>query len=271
MTTARRMCCGRRGRIGRGMAARRDDIWSGTGREVSTAYLDLRDGKHPVDRVLHDHIDRLWVKYRGISERNFVQGFAIDPDARLWEMALACHFLDLGKEIIPGAKKKTGGPDLCLGQGQAGGRVWVEAVCPQNTDNELDRVPLDQKADIEQEAGYAPVREVQLRILSSLKSKRNVCADYVSSENIPVRPEDPFVIAVSTGSFGPRGALDSRSGFSGCVLPIDGEYFEFDVDGAQLVCRLSPLPSIFSQSKRKCKPPRTLGRMGSGVRDAHQV
>jgi hypothetical protein len=201
---------------------RHDDIWSADGPDISVAYQQLRDRQYPIDSVLHDHIDHLWLKCCPLAERSFIPGFAHDPDARLWEMALACHFLDLGKEVLPGPQKDVSGPDLCLRLGEDDVRVWIEAVCPGNADAEFNQIPQGQNS------GWAPVRELQLRLLGALKTKRQVFEKYIADPRCPVKPEDLMVIALSTGRFAGRGTLAALPDLAGCLLPIDGEYYQAD-------------------------------------------
>ncbi len=210
------------------MAKRREDLWGATGRNISTAYKNLRDADSRGLTYLRDHIDRLWAQYGALAERNFVQGFAHDPDARLWEMALGCHFSDLGKGPLSEIPKDVAGPDLCLPLGDNGGHVWVEAVCPQNAENDLDKVPMGQSS------GFMPVREVQLRLVGALRAKQKACDGYVADQRCPVHPADPIVIAVSTGRFAGMGALGPVPGFAGCVLPTDGERWVYDFNTDEL-------------------------------------
>lgn len=109
-----------------------------------------------------------------------------------WEMYVGCALLEQGITLVPRAQwdKAWGGAGPDLMAEVDGRRVWVECVAP-GPGKGVDAVP--ELGD--EQVNYVPVQQINLRLLSVFKDKREKYAGYVKRGI--VRPEDGYVVAIN--------------------------------------------------------------------------
>jgi hypothetical protein len=142
------------------------DLFATVGDDLDLGYLNLRAGKHRCERDIARTLEQMWVRYEQYADRDFVPGFARDPQARFWEMFLGCALLDAGKVLLPTAERPRDGsrPDLCIIDGNR--HIWIEAIAPDRGCSGEDQIP--EMVPLNQGGRVQPVRQIQLRITSAL-------------------------------------------------------------------------------------------------------
>jgi hypothetical protein len=147
-------------------------------------YVHIRDSKYCEDH--RRYLDAAWGVFREHADDEFVTEFRSPGQfqGRAWELRIAWTLRDIGL-AFRGPKP---GPDFVISVG--GGPLYIEATAPRATDGLL--------ANYEAAARFGarvPDEEIILRYTGAIEEKMRKLAGY-HSKGI-VRPEDPFVIALS--------------------------------------------------------------------------
>jgi hypothetical protein len=211
------------------------NLFATAGDDLDLGYLNLRAGRHRRERDIARVLEQMWARYEPYADRDFVPGFARDPEARFWEMYLGCALLDTGKTLLPTAERPRDGghPDLCVVD--ANRRIWIEAIAPDRgrpgEDQIPEIVPLNQGGRVEAQ----PVRQIQLRITSALWEKTKILKRYLKTGVIDAT--DLCLIAIGAGRFG---IYAQGLGFPlalSAVFPIGSEFVCVDRDTLEIVRR----------------------------------
>jgi hypothetical protein len=147
----------------------------------------------------------MWAKYEPYCpDANFLAEARSHFVERMWEMRLACVFLERGFPLL--VRSEAAGPDLCI---DATPRIWVEATAV-SAGNGPDRIPdRAARAFTVAERGYTdeelpdaswhgrpPSEEsVILRCTQALDEKRRKYERYLRAGI--VTPGEPYVVAMS--------------------------------------------------------------------------
>ncbi len=178
-------------------------------------YVAIRDSKRWVD--IRNRLEAQWRRFHPHADANFLKEIRTNGhfNSRVWEMRLACAFLDAGRSLMSSGS----GPDLIVDG------VLVEAVAPQpciaikETAHEMRKGEFVSACD----------DEMVLRFTSAISEKRRQYQRWVKKGIID--PTSPFVIAVSASNFGP-GVLDPSDPIVlWPLLGVRGRVAMFDHDG----------------------------------------
>ena len=178
----------------------------------------------------------MWVRYEPYADPDFVPAFARDPEARSWEMFIACALLDAGKSLQSRTDRphKNGGyPDLCILDGEQ--RIWIEAIAPGCGDPGEDQIPEIVPLNEGGRAQLQPIRQIQLRIASALWTKSKKLRSYLS-QGI-VAETDVCLIAVGGARFD---IYAQGTGFPlalSTVFPIGSEFVRVERGSLEIVGR----------------------------------
>ncbi|EJN03518.1 hypothetical protein [Phyllobacterium sp. YR531] len=207
-------------------------IFDFDGPNLDRGFVNLRTADHPVERELHDLIERMWERYEPYADPDFRHGFARDVDGRFWEMYLGCTLLDAGRSLLPASERlrEGGQPDLCVLTDE--GRIWIEAIAPDEGDPGPDQVvrpvPMNEGGGL----SAAPIRQAQLRTTSAFWTKFQRVQDYLR-EGV-IGENDVRIIAISASRFGvyvsERPPLIMSS-----LFPIGGAYITIDRETDEVV------------------------------------
>ena len=128
----------------------------------------------------------MWEWYRQLAEHDFPLRFATDPEAKYWEMYIACALREIGFQVSRG----NAGPDFWVESNE--GRIWIEAIAPEAGDSGnpdyVPEPPLNQVSD-------TPVRQIILRLTGAIYEKQAKFSSYRSCGI--VGQSDRCVIALS--------------------------------------------------------------------------
>ncbi|WP_193435237.1 hypothetical protein [Brucella pituitosa] len=115
-------------------------IFDFDGPNLNKGFINLRAAEHPEEKRLHEIIEGMWERYEPYADADFRDGFARDVDARFWEMYLGWTFLEAGLALLPTSERlrEGGQPDLCILTDN--GRIWIEAIAPDEGDAGPDQV-----------------------------------------------------------------------------------------------------------------------------------
>lgn len=169
-------------------------------------------------------IEAMWRRYEPYCpDKNFLAEVRRSFSARMWEMSLACSFLDNGHTL---RKPSAHGPDICIQSPQ--GNIWVEAIAVKQGDGP-DRVPdpvYDQAEWFSDEAHI-------LRYTAAVAEKRKKLAGYLEAGI--VSPGDRLVIAVNAGAL-PNSDMDGRvPAFIKSVLPFGAQFFRVEIGTGRMM------------------------------------
>lgn len=180
----------------------------------SRAYINIRDGKDVHEVAARSLCENLWLKFQPYSDQHFLQEFAIDFDARFWEMDLTVALIEKGHRVIC----PKPGPDVCIESEQ---KVWVEAIAPKAGEGP-DKVPSMKSGEVQ----TLPSDQIILRYTSAIAEKFERYQSYVSSGIIS--NNEPYVIAIN-GCQIPKARLDDNlPRIVRSVFPIGDEYLTID-------------------------------------------
>ncbi len=84
----------------------------------------------------------IWSRFEPYADKDFCKEFARRPHQRFWEMFLACHLINNGKQLIPKSKHPGKGPDILIEEQGRG--IWIEAVAPPVAPEDLCVVAINQ-------------------------------------------------------------------------------------------------------------------------------
>jgi len=108
-------------------------------------------------------INQMWNSYQQLAERDFPLRFAKDPEAKYWEMYVACALRKIGFQV----HREQDGPDFWVESSE--GRIWIEATVPGPGDSGnpdcVPEPPVNQVSD-------TPVRQIVLRLTSAIHDKQ---------------------------------------------------------------------------------------------------
>jgi len=175
-------------------------IFDFDGPNLNKGFINLRAAEHPEEKRLHDIIEAMWGHYEPYADPEFRDGFARDVDARFWEMYLGWTFLGAGLALLPASDRlrEGGQPDLCVLTDN--GRVWIEAIAPDEGDAGPDQVtrpvPMNEGGGL----FAAPVRQAQLRTTSAFWTKFKIIQKYLKQGVIGA--DEVRLIAISASRFG---------------------------------------------------------------------
>lgn len=181
------------------------------------AYNNIRDGESHWDISGRDLCNKLWKVFEPLADKHFMGQFAIDFDARFWEMDLTCAFIE--KSFNVNCPKP--GPDICIDFD--GWKLWVEAIAPG------DGGGADQVPGYSMGTGIAqpvPDGKIILRLTSAIVEKHDKYLSYL--EKGIISDSEPYIIAINGSQI-----KSSRSDFNPprvvrAVFPIGNEYLTFD-------------------------------------------
>ncbi|GAA0588643.1 hypothetical protein [Rhizomicrobium electricum] len=201
--------------------------------DADRGYLNLWEAKSNGEMAIRAALEELWVKYEPYADAGFPSKFARHPDEHFWEMYLTVLLLDEGKKIRPRKDvlkaEREVGPDICvLEQGR---KVWIECVTPgAGKEGHPDSVPeLGGKRTLH----AAPRRQVELRITSSLKQKRDQIR--AAREKGIISAEDVSVVAFSGANFWAQSATGGIPHALSAVYPIGEEYMIVNGDTFEVI------------------------------------
>ncbi|MGV2981967.1 hypothetical protein ACERNI_17500 [Camelimonas sp. ID_303_24] len=175
-------------------------IFDFDGPNLNKGFIHLRAAEHPEEKRLHGIIEGMWERYEPYADPDFRDGFARDVDGRFWEMYLGWTFLEAGHALLPASDRlrEGGQPDLCILTDK--GRIWIEAIAPDEGDAGPDRitrpVPMNEGGGL----FAAPVRQAQLRTTSAFWTKFKVIQKYLKEGVIGA--DEVRLIAISASRFG---------------------------------------------------------------------
>jgi hypothetical protein len=163
----------------------------GLGPATDPRYLVLRDANNDRTREARHFIEQIWVECAPFLDHDFVQLAQRQFEARFWELYLAHTFCSEAEQLVPPTKRarRQGGPDLRLARDGA----WIEAVIATPGIGP-DAVP----ESVHGVASTVPDGELQLRLSQAIEEKKRKHDNYLAKG--VVRAEDPFIVAVNTGS-----------------------------------------------------------------------
>ena len=143
--------------------------------------------------AIRDKLESMWETYQPFADLNFRQEFARNVHQRFWEIYLAHHLLDQGKNLISRAKQSIKGPDILIEEEER--RIWIEAVAPTPGQcTHPDRVP---PLLTDENVHPVPGNELLLRVTGSLLEKRKKYLQY-SNDGV-VEHDDLCIIAFNGG------------------------------------------------------------------------
>jgi len=160
------------------------------GSNLDPRYIDLRDSRCGPSVEFREKYDRMWQTFEPYADSNYPQQLSIQTVERLFEMYIACTFIDMGYKIQSDAM----GPDF--GFHHNGRCHWIEATCPgPGINNNPDRIarPIDRYP--ESSAGDTPVQKIMLRLTSALEAKSEMFSKYRRRDI--VKDDDVCIIAIS--------------------------------------------------------------------------
>lgn len=143
-------------------------------------------------RGLRDWLEERWVSFKPFADSGFHTEFRRHFIQRCWELEIGTTLLDCGYVLEAVSDK---GPDICVTSvDPEGHRVWIEAIAvtPGNPDSP-DRVPEPSRG-----VQSVPTDEMILRFTSGVLEKHRKYKKYLN-EGV-VKPSEPLIIAVNTGS-----------------------------------------------------------------------
>lgn len=175
-------------------------IFDFDGPNLNKGFINLRTAEHPEEKRLHAIIEGMWVRYEPYADPNFRDGFARDVDGRFWEMYLGWTFLEAGLTLLPASDRlrEGGQPDLCILTDR--GRIWIEAIAPDEGDAGPDQVTRPVAMNEGGGLFAAPVRQAQLRTTSAFWTKFKVIQKYLKQGVIGA--DEVRLIAISASRFG---------------------------------------------------------------------
>lgn len=155
---------------------------------IDPAYINIRDGNHPILKEARDFVEQLWSFYQGHADKHFLVEIKRDFHARFWEMYLA-NTLD-GLKISILCRKP--GPDILAKDKNQ--KAWIEAIAPNNGQpGSPDYVPKDKFGNSQS----VPDEKVVLRYTSAISEKYKKYFRYLE-KGIILRNE-PYIIAINGG------------------------------------------------------------------------
>ncbi|MEN6522740.1 MAG: hypothetical protein ABFD14_03345 [Anaerolineaceae bacterium] len=156
--------------------------------QVSKIYETLRD--NPKFKPNRKYCEKLWQAFAPFADKNFPHEFALQTDARFFEMYLANVLLDWGFCLC--MRGKMEGPDLKVIDGNK--VIWIEAVVA-TSGNGSDAVPT-----MEEHNRFKPVPEesIILRFTNAINTKRDKYYRYIKKSI--VERNDVCLIALNGGS-----------------------------------------------------------------------
>ena len=208
-------------------------LWDVEGRNLDVGYENIREARYRAEVAVRDALEAMWEVYEPYADPDFKPAFARDPDARFWEMYLACRLLDGGKTLLLAAARKRGGgqPDICvLDEGR---RIWIEAIVPDRGPDGPDQVRRPRPINAGGGLAAAPTRQAQLRTTSALLNKSRVIERYVAEGTIG--SDDVRLIAVGAGRFGVVVPEDPLPLVMSAVFPLGPQYVTIDRDTGAVV------------------------------------
>lgn len=176
------------------------DLFDVDGANLDGGFENLKSAELPIEQQLRAMLQEMWSRYEPYADSDFRHGFARDVDGRFWEMYLGCSLLEAGRTLLPVAERQRDGgqPDLCVLE--AGRRIWIEAITPDEgapgPDQIVRPIPINEGGDLV----AAPIRQAQLRTSGAFWTKAQKIGRYI--EQGVIAPEDPRIIAISASRFG---------------------------------------------------------------------
>lgn len=173
-------------------------------------YMAIRDSKRWFD--IRERLEDQWRRFSPYADANFLKEIRTKGhfNSRVWEMRLACAFLDAGRSLT----SSDSGPDLIVDG------ALIEAVAPQPC-TAIEVMAREMKKG---EFVSACDDEMILRFTSAISDQRWV-------KKRVVDPTSPFVIAVSGATFGPCVLDPSDPIVLWPLLGVRGRTATFDHDG----------------------------------------
>lgn len=208
-------------------------LWDVEGSNLDIGYENIREARYPPEVAIRQALDAMWADYEPYADPDFKPAFGRDPDARFWEMHIACRLLAGGKTLLPAAarRREGGQPDICvLDQGR---RIWIEAIAPNRGADGPDQVRGPQPINEGGGFAVAPIRQAQLRTTSALHTKSGVIQRYVTEGTIG--PDDVRLIAIGAGRFGLMVPEDPLPLAMSAVFPLGPQYLRIDRDTGAVV------------------------------------
>ena len=148
--------------------------------------------------ALYDEFTSWGIKDK-IFDQDFIDGRPEHFYARVWEMVLARHLIELGYDV----SSSDAGPDFLIEH--SGTRIWIEAVCPTPIglpDDWINLVSIEEKTRV----FSVPHEAMLLRWTSALKDKKDKLVGNNKTEGYVrkgiVANEDAYVIAISSSRLG---------------------------------------------------------------------
>lgn len=210
-----------------------NSLWDVEGSNLDVGYENIREARYPVEVAIRQALDAMWASYEPYADPDFKPAFARDPDARFWEMHIACRLLAGGKTLLPAAarRREGGQPDICvLAEGR---RIWIEAIAPEIGADGPDQVRGPQPINEGGGLAAAPIRQAQLRTTSALLTKSRVIQRYIAEGTIG--PDDVRLIAIGAGRFGVVVPEDPLPLVMSAVFPLGPQYLTIDRDTGAVV------------------------------------
>lgn len=198
-------------------------------------YVNLKSQEYEAEREMHGALQALWERYEPFAENDFRRQFAAEPQARFWEMFLACALLDAGHRLVPFGDRRGGGqPDICIVEGDR--RIWIEAIAPK-PGNGRDAIRLAQNRPADDEPRVktfaAPEREVALRIVGALKTKTDKVREY-RQKNV-IAEDEPCLVAIGGAEFGIYAQERPLPAMPSAILPIGPLAATIDRESGEVV------------------------------------
>ncbi len=209
------------------------DLFSVSGPDLDRGYINIQAGAAAVERELQAILREMWAVYEPFADPNFVAEFAREPDARFWEMYLACELLEAGKTLLPTVERSRQGgqPDVCVLDGDR--RIWIEAIAPdvgeEGPDQVRGPVPINEGGGL----APAPTRQVQLRTTSALWTKTQKIERYMRDGVIGAN--EVALVAIGAGRFGLYASEQPLPSVLSSVFPIGPEVVTVDLAREEIV------------------------------------
>lgn len=209
------------------------ELFSFSGPDLDRGYLNIQAGAHAIERELRATLENLWAAYEPFADPNFIAEFAREPDARFWEMFVACQLLDAGRTLLPTVERtrRGGQPDICILNSDR--RIWIEAIAPDigaaDPDQVRGPVPINEGGGL----APAPTRQVQLRITSALWTKTQKIQRYI--RHGVIGRDEVALVAIGGGRFGLFASEYPLPTILSSVFPIGPEMLTVDLERDEIV------------------------------------
>lgn len=191
------------------------DIVFSPGPAEHLAFVNLRAAESDHTRSSRDFVERLWLQYHELADKNFLTEIRRDFHARFWEMYLTCALLAHAKTRGYRVSCPKPGPDVLIEI--LGRRIWIEAItatdgAPGNPDTLVERA--------EGGIGKVPEERIILRHTAALREKHNKYLRYLRDGRIA--KEDAYVIAINPAalSYGWAYAAQDAPRFIKALYPL---------------------------------------------------